>query len=323
MTTSKPGGVSAEELAWKRYRAWAKTARQLKSAHERSYRWVTGLSLLGAIAGIIAHQIGTPAVPAPAPAPAVSGVNHGVAVMSALCVAVSTYLAAKLLGKERETQWVQARGIAEAIKSQLYLYWMRVEPYQESSAEAPNPDMQLIAKVQALEKTEKDLHREEPTEEEMKASPVKAAKTIEDYIKLRITDQIAWYRKGVTTHQTRMRNYQVLGIFLGLIGTVLGVFGATDSGARLVGWVAVVSTAAMGVAGLATAGRHQYLVATYRSAADQLEYLLGMWTGSKREQADDRRLVIESEATLRAENSAWVAENSTPVSAPEAQKPKD
>ncbi|MFY0529645.1 DUF4231 domain-containing protein [Archangium gephyra] len=319
MATMKLGGVSAEELVWKRYRVWAKTARTLKATHERSYGWVSVLSILGAIAGIIAQQVVKPEDPVP---DAVK-LNQWVAGMSALCVAVSTYLASQLLGVERETRWVKARGIAEAIKSQLYLFWMGVEPYQKSAAGPATPEQRLLEKVQKLEKAGAGPDREQLTEAELKASPAKATRTIDEYITLRIEEQInKFYKPKAMAHLNKVRRYRVVGIVLGLIGTLLGVFGATESGAQMVAWVAVVSTAAMGLTSFATAGRHQYLVSTYQAAAERLEYLLAVWSSSKKTPEDERRLVLDTEAMFRAENSAWIAEASTRVAAPEEKKPE-
>lgn len=313
----KPDGVSAEELAWKRYRVWAKTARTLKATHERSYLWVSVLSLLGAIAGIIAQHVSPEGS-----TPDALKLDQWVAGMSALLMAASTYLATQLMGIERETRFIKARGIAEAIKSQLYLFWMGVEPYQKSVARPATPEQRLLEKVKELEKVGASQEREELTTAELNASPAKATRTIEEYITLRIAEQTnKFYKPKTMAHLEKVRRYRAAQIALGLIGTLIGVLGTTESRAQTVAWVAVVSTATMGLTGFATAGRHQYLVSTYQATAERLEYLLGVWSSSKQTLEDARKLVLDTEATLREENYAWVAQGAARVGAPE-KKPE-
>jgi hypothetical protein len=225
----------------------------------------------------------------------------------------------QLLGTERETQWVQARGIAEALKSQLYLFWMRADPYQVSATDEASPEKRLLDKVAELEQVGVQLPRREPTSAEKSTPPARSSMTIENYLKFRIQDQIGFYRTQVRNHQTRLAAFQRVGFVLGLIGTLMGVFGASESGTKVVAWVAVVSTAAMGLTSFATAGRHQYIITTYRAAADRLEYLAGVWSSTGKTPEDQRRFVIDAEATLRAENAAWLVEQSTPVSPPAAK----
>ena len=106
---------------WNTYRGWAKLARDTQA---EAQRW----NLVALILVCAAAAFGAVASIAPASwsAWAASGAT--------LASALGAYFGKQFVGAGKEADWIQARAVAEGIKSECYRYAARSGPYAAGSA---------------------------------------------------------------------------------------------------------------------------------------------------------------------------------------------
>jgi len=100
-----------------------------------------------------------------------------------------------------------------------------------------------------------------------------------------------------------------LSLILGALAAVLGIVAATYS--SVAGWVAVIGTITASIAARQYAGRYQFLIVSYRAAAEKLEGLKARWEVERKIQAGaaaDQKFIQACEEAISTENSAWMAE---------------
>jgi len=273
------------QFAWAKYRAYALTSRKLKKDLERGRLLVLMLSLLGAIFATACQSIGH--------IPNLGVVATLLGYASAICLGGATFFGKELVKPELEKSWIRARARAEAIKSQVFLFITHAKPYdtKDSASVLHNTVNDLIGDT-------KDIVTLTLTAEQENKGILPSSLSIEDYVKVRLQDQINYYKDAKAINVNRMLRIRNWGLILGSVAVILGAVGSSGWSA---GWVAVISTALTSIVAYAYAGRYQYLIISYQSTADRLEYLK-----AGRNNLGDNFVTL-CEQAMSTENSSWMA----------------
>jgi hypothetical protein len=292
-----PAKAQALRYAWSQYRIWAATARRKKAEMTAWRQRVLLLTIIGASLATLSHQIAALSRTA----------SWIIGILGGGLIAIATYLGHEILKPDQERIHVRARSLAEALKSEVFLFRTETPPYDSDQASAI-----LLARVKSLLDRGEDLPAVVLTEEEALAGLPQGALSIEDYIKERVDDQVnGFYRPRARRFGKLLRRWR--GVSL-LVGAAAALFGAAsvaeDVGKWAAGWVAVLTTVGTAVASHVFASRYQYLVTSYQATARELDFLKHEWTvlGAPAQDAEKRhQFVAGCERAISVENSAWMA----------------
>jgi hypothetical protein len=175
-------------------------------------------------------------------APAILGLVSGI------IIALATFFTKEILSPERDRRWVRARSMAEALKSETYLFRAGVTPYDVPDAAEHLLDRtkDLLAKVSDVQAATLSAEQQR---ERLPSSPL----SVNDYITERIDDQINnFYVPRARQYEALLARTRGISLGLGAVATVLGVIGMTGWTA---GWVAVITTITTAIAAYLYAGR--------------------------------------------------------------------
>jgi hypothetical protein len=111
-------------FAWRLYRTYAATSPLQKANIIKWQLIVLICAFLGATIGIISSQrfLLTDFFP------------NVIGIASAILIKLSVYFSKEFIKPQRERTWVQARSLAEAIKSESYKYATQFSPYNREDA---------------------------------------------------------------------------------------------------------------------------------------------------------------------------------------------
>lgn len=285
---------------WGKYKEYALTSRKRK-AELTSWRYrVLLFGIAGAALGTLSQQ-------------STGWINNNVSLgwvptalglLSAVAIALATYFGREILNPYQEERWIRSRSMAEALKTEIYLFLTNTPPYDTDKKRE-----KLLEKTEELLKRVEDLPTEIISERDKQKDLPTKDWTVSEYIYKRIDDQIFnFYRPKADELKHKMERNKKLGLSLGVIAVILGALGATGWTA---GWIAVISTITASIAAYAYAGRYQYLIISYQATADKLERLRTLWEAKGKTDADTderNKFIIECEEVISIENSAWMAE---------------
>jgi hypothetical protein len=222
---------------------------------------------------------------------------------------------------DRGGAWVLSRRSAELILREIFLYRTGRGPYKAVAGAAAKVDTILAAQLHAL-------NREAPQQFGLATNGTFEPRIVrtpdhqpigltigtiddglcalgaDDYARMRIADQQAWYCGKAKYARSSLRAYQAAGIIVGLGGAVLAFVGGA-----WIAWVAVTTAMAAAVVSWTELRRLEETAAAYEHASSELDDLLLWW----RALPDDERaseenfdkLVTESEAVIENENASW------------------
>ena len=292
---------SALAYVWGKYREFALTSRKRKE-ELTSWRYrVLLFGIIGAILGTLCQEsirAGFNNIDN------LSWVPSALGWLSAIAIGLATYFGKEIVNPYQEKNWIRSRSMAEALKTEIYLFLSNTTPYDTDS----KPEV-LIKKTEELLKQVEDLPTEVISEEQKQKDMPTEDLTVDEYIQKRVNDQINnFYIQRSNELKQKMERNKNIGLSLGVIAVILGVLGATGWTA---GWVAVISTITASIAAYAYAGRYQYLIISYQTTADKLERLSTSWKVKGKTDADKEernKFIIECEEVISIENSAWMAE---------------
>ena len=223
---------------------------------------------------------------------------------SAAAIGLATYFGKELVNPYQEQRWIRSRSMAEALKSEIYLFRSNSPPYDTDK----KPE-KLIENVEALLKKVGDLPTEIISDEQKQKGLPTDDLTVEEYIQTRVNDQINnFYRPGSDELKRKMKRNKNIGLSLGVFAIALGALGLTGWTA---GWIAVIATIAASITAFAYAGRYQYLIISYQTTANKLERLRVLWESKGKADNDTdarNKFIRDCEAVISIENSAWMAE---------------
>ncbi len=282
----------ALQHCWRQFKLFDENSINLKKTLVKWRKTVLFLTIFGAVAGTISSQL--EGVQPELLGKILGGIGAG-------AVALAAYFSKNLLGQNNELSWVSARSIAEAIKSEIYLFACHAKPYDQ-----PSPEKLLLKNVSEISEKLTD-YTLEPIPKDLELDGIiKTDLTTSEYIEERVNDQANWLKRKALTYQGYLKNANKTMIWLGAITVILGVLMTyhTSFGA----WVAVISTISATIAAYVFSERFSYLAISYQATSTQLERFVVEWDISKKLPADNGNLVIGCERTLSIENKAWMAE---------------
>lgn len=306
-TTSSSSATTKNEALgyiWKQYRTYAATSRKHKKVLSTWRYYVLGLSIIGAILATICQQTTGLEFENNAWWPWIPRV---LGVLSAIALGLAAFFSKEILSPDQERRWVRSRSLAEALKSQAYLFVTGAPPYDTTEAID-----RLYENTEKLLGEVTDLAVEFISEEEQRKRIPPVSLTVDQYIEVRITEQIKkFYLPRAKEHQETMKRGKKISLGLGVAAVILGALGASGWTA---GWVAVISTVTASIAAYLYAGRYQYLVISYQATARRLGLLSSRWRASGKTDADIEErntFICDCENSISIENSAWMAEWTT------------
>jgi hypothetical protein len=274
---------------WNNYRGWAKLARDTQAEMQR---WNLAALILVCAAAVFG------AVASIAPASWSTWVASGATLASAL----GGYFGKQFVGADKEADRIQARAVAEGIKSECYRYAARSGPY--AVGEAVDAAKLLMARTDEIAKqaTDKDLVREDdpvPTSDDKREPPVPL--TTDWYKTSRIQNQIDYYKKGRQENQRAANMLWRVALVAGVAAVVFGALGAWAQ--RYAPWIGTMTTIAASIAAYGLIDRRKYLIASYAAVQSSLERILGLDAEAPSNIAD---LVTTTEDLLEGEHKAWL-----------------
>jgi len=282
---------------WNAYRGWAKLARDMQS---RTQQW----NLAALLCVIAAAVFGAIASVAPN---AASALIAGAATVAS---AVGAFLGRQIVGSGDESGWIQARAVAEGIKSECYRYAARAGAYaadpavQKADADAASAKA-LAARTAELAKaaTDKGLVRGDnpvPQGGSDKREPP-TPMTKEWYATGRIQDQIDYYRGAVERNRKAADQLWWVAFTAGLAAVVAGALGVWQQ--QFAPWIGAATTIAASIAAYGLIDRRKYLIASFAAMQSRLEEILGLDKEAPMSLPD---LVMTAEDLLDGEHRAWL-----------------
>jgi nitrate/nitrite transporter NarK len=305
MYMASPGTSSISDDAalsgpWQAYSLWASTARYHKAIIDKLTTRSLQLSIGGAILATASEQM---ARFFPAGAQGTQNVLYltakSIGVLGAVAVTLAAYFSRNAQGDNRVRTWIRCRSAAESLKSGLFLYRARVDPFDGVDRAA-----QLS---QRIEKTIADLKDVEPRHPEAKPMPSLSTLTVAQYIQERVKDQIEWYNRRARELQAKADSLRTITSVLAGVSALLTLASAVT---QLSLWVPVIATISASITAHLKSQQYQMLIATYSATALRLNLLCGNWESSGKTDADtvDRNSFIKkAEETMSAENGSWSA----------------
>lgn len=274
--------------AWQRQSVWSQAADQLKAAGSRGRRLELILTVSGAALALAGTQVKDANV-------------TGAMVLGALAAAV---LAAAGLLRGRETieqvrRWTRARSVAEAIKTEVFLYLTRVGEY------AGLRDEQLDREVQRFEQQAGDLHRF-TMHLSAKERAIPAVFDLESYLEVRVRQgQIGgYYEKQNKKIREQFRLFKIAHVALALVAAGLAALAAIAPG--VAAWAAVATSAGGALAAHVARERFEFLSIEYSRTADELRRLAERRTAADGRKLSPSDLIAECERVISVQNEAWM-----------------
>ena len=274
--------------AWNAYRGWAKLARELQG---QTQQWNLAALLLVIAAAIFG------AVASVAP----TAWSAWVAGAATVASAVGAFLGRQIVGSGDEAGWIQARAVAEGIKSECYRYAARAGVYALPNADSAKALGARIAEI-AKQATDKGLVRADnpvPDSGDKREPPVPMTKGW--YASARIKDQIVYYGDAVVRNRKGADKLWWVAFAAGLAAVVAGALGVWQQ--QIAPWIGAATTVAASIAAYGLIDRRKYLIATYAAMQSRLEEILGLDEEVPMSLPD---LVATTENLLDGEHQAWL-----------------
>jgi hypothetical protein len=308
MPSWDPNKDAALKIAWAVYRTWAKTSRSTAQQLRRSRWYILLLAIVGALLSTAAQFVHS----TPNPAELISVIHRGLASLGALAIAFGAYLTRELLSEEAQRKWLRSRAAAEGAKSETFLFRLGCSPYDRDDA-----IQKLLDTLKSQQKLVAGITHDVISEAELVERLPAGSLAIEDYVKVRVNDQIGWYNERIEAYLKYMGLTRKITILLGGVSVVLSVVALKNVGTQLIPLVATL-TVVLGSA--VTAAQYGYLITSYQATADQLGELKQEWSLSTNPASTDAisNLATKCESAISAENSAWMAKLSEKI--PQAER---
>ena len=287
---------------WKRHKEWSAAAGDLKASISFWRTVVLILSIGETFFATLASQ-----VPA-------GFAQQLTAWTSTALLAIIPIITPRQLSAIRTKTWTRARSASEGLKAELYMYFTHAAPYANSSAES----LAILRKrTQEIEQSVSDLAKY-LAKAKPKLSPPPGDLSDNEYLQLRVTDQINWYLKkaGIYTDKaTQFRSVElILAVAAALLAAAAGVWGDTlvvaGKSVAIGAWVAVLTTIGGTLTAHIAAARYDHLVTSYSATAHQLRNLVVQWPpaeGGAVPSAQWSEFVRDCEEAISKENESWMA----------------
>jgi hypothetical protein len=302
-----PDPVTDPALAavWRRYRECAAFARRHQATNNKWRLSALGLTILGSVLAAAADQFKRLE---PAAATSHFTIDVILGVLSALALALAALIAQRLLAAKEANNWVIARAVGEALKSEAFRYAAGVAPYADPTSRAnalldQQGKIELPAAALALPTVAPD-----DAVRRLPNTPLSA----QDYVATRAGEQEAWYRDNADRHRKLRGRWEAAGLTLAIIAVVIGAVRTFFDDRFVAGWLAVLGSVGAAIAAHVAAQRHRAIEDGYRAAANGLRQRLDRWKALPAVDRDSEptrsALVAACEGVMRTENGAWMAE---------------
>jgi hypothetical protein len=291
--------------AWNAYRGWAKLARDLQAGAQRWNLAALLLVIAAAIFGAIASVAPT-------------AWSAWVAGAATVASAVGAFLGRQIVGTGDEAGWIQARAVAEGIKSECYRYAARAGAYALPDDAAAKALAARTAEI-AKQATDKGLVRGDnpaPDSGDKREPPVPMTK--DWYGSSRIKDQIVYYGDAVERNRKAADELWWVAFAAGLGAVVAGALGVWQQ--QIAPWIGAATTVAASIAAYGLIDRRKYLIATYAAMRSRLEEILGLDKDAPMTLPD---LVTTTEDLLDGEHKAWLPQMLGMQHQPQVQRPHE
>jgi hypothetical protein len=211
--------------------------------------------------------------------------------------------AAARSGPRSIRDWTRLRSVSEALKSEIYTYLARVDPYRAADATKV-----LIERIDRLHADTSDLIHHTinlaPAQR-----PLPAVTDVDSYADVRLKTQISDYYRPRAAHMSRrMTLVRRAGLALAATAAVLSAVSAVFGVNQASGWVATITTVTAAVTTHAAASRYAYQELEFARTTAELESLLVRRTEATAKvgpEADDG-FVTHCEQVISAQNEGWM-----------------
>jgi hypothetical protein len=289
-----PFGVALENV-WADYRRCAARSRALKRRLDAIRSWALALFIGGAALGVLSAQLPLPGALAKA-----------LALASAAAIALSAYLTAQALDAGVERGWIEARSVAEGLKSEAYRFLAKAPPYDAAEASE-----RLAETVRGLRLRLRLGEFARIDQAERLADLPRNWLGPDEYVQQRVRDQIDYFERRAAEHARKAQRLKLCTVALGAMGVLLAAaHGVYPQAGALAAWVGVIGTVSGAVTTYLFANRLLFLTASYETTALRLSFALEDWSRVPKEgqTAAIGALVGKVEDILLLENKQWVAE---------------
>ncbi len=210
-------------------------------------------------------------------------------------------------------RWVLLRGAAESVKSEIYRYRSRTGIFADAASEKTGltRNETLATRLNAVDdrlmQTEASSGPLTPYEGPLPPEMYGASAADEglaplnpdEYLELRVGDQLSYYHPKVKRLARELRVLQVLALTAGAAGGLLAAAGFEV-------WIGLTTAIAANVVAYLGYLQVEPTLVAYNQAAARLEGVRRAWEAQPPPKRDFARLVADCEGVLATELSGWV-----------------
>lgn len=270
-----------------RQAVWSTTANHCKERVDLARKVSFALAFAGAALAAFSTQ--TAAVKLP------------LSLVAAVALALSAFLTARLVNRERVSRHVRARAASEALKREAFLYTTQVGDYSDPVQRAEK----LAATQGRIEEEVEDLVRYEVTAPG-KGSVPRADLDLAGYIERRLRGQIKFYRTKADAYASTAGRLRAIEVWLALAAALLAAVSTnlTDAGVKFdfAATTAVLTTLGGTVLAHLQASHYDDMIGSYRATARRLERI-----EVDRARLSPADLVLATENAIQSETQSWSA----------------
>lgn len=215
---------------------------------------------------------------------------------------------------ERGLNYVLLRGAAETIKREIFEFRAKYGEYNDASNAIEPREIKLWQRVQTISERlmKTEVNKDGLETYKGKLPPKFAAAegddgfsflTPEDYIRVRLEDQLHFYQGKVVKYgkKTRQLNWRI--ILFGALGTALAAFGFEI-------WIAATTTIVGAITTYLEYNQYENTLIGYNQANRDLESIRMWWRATpaleKESHSTYERLVQSAESVLSNEHGGWI-----------------
>ncbi|MCP3139248.1 DUF4231 domain-containing protein [Pyxidicoccus sp. QH1ED-7-1] len=295
-------------VAWSRFALYDANAKRQQATFDALQRWILLLGFMSTVLALFKSSL--VGMGGAVRGDAMNTLLHTVVVT--LTAAVTALVAAVSRFKVGN-RWVQLRASAEMVKGELYRYRCRLlQGADVAATREARLASWLRSSSQQLLETDASLSALRPYPDDAPLPPPRGVAAGDDgfsaltpsrYLKLRLEDQLAFYRSSARRCSAESTRLQCVTLIFGAASTVLAAL-------QLEQPVAIASALVLAIGGYLGQRQLDALVMKHNRAATELDCLSDWWRGLSAEERKDPRsftaLVSGTELVLQGELTGWV-----------------
>jgi len=287
---TKEQQLATLRTVWERYRAFANTSGRLKGEQggwRRVVLWASVLALLAVPFGKTFEKYH------------LDGLSTALTLGATVLFALVAWLNESVLGEGSDQPWVKARQTAEGLKALSFRFLGGVPPF-----DSPDAVTSALKQAEALADAGGTADVVAAVEAQKRIPP--APLTINDYLTLRVVDQISFYENAATDARRANARLVRIGRLISAMVVVFGALGAVIANTWRDIWAPALGAASTLVTTQMAVSRRRFLVETYSLAAQKLRFARTNFETSQRTSSDEAAMVATVESIFANENAGWV-----------------